>query len=112
MENKSVSFERKILFGGIIPNLLSAAFIYLYSAFIMGINAEKMVGTFFLLAVTVFIAQVLIAPITNNLIARSLSNRIAAWEKGESGNQNQFWRRTFSWRSTGCGRRRKPTDSF
>ncbi|MBP3608558.1 MAG: methyl-accepting chemotaxis protein [Treponema sp.] len=84
MENKSVSFERKILFGGIIPNLLSAAFIYLYSAFIMGINAEKMVGTFFLLAVTVFIAQVLIAPITNNLVARSLSNRIAAWEKGES----------------------------
>ena len=41
MKNK-MTFERRVFFTGMLPNALSAAFIYLYSTFIMQVDSNVM----------------------------------------------------------------------
>jgi len=86
MMNKTIkktnlqSFERRILFAGIIPNFISSTFIFMYSIWMM-----QMEFSFTYIAACVIfgltlVAQIIFAPLTNIAISRSLSKKIKIWE--------------------------------
>lgn len=87
---KNMSFEKRVFLAGIIPNFLSALFIYLYSMFIMQVDFIMMAKCFVLILGLVLPAQFVCAPLTNKLISRSLSNRIAKWEKDGLPKEERF----------------------
>jgi len=90
MEKKDMSFENKVYLAGIIPNFLSACFIYLYSMFIMGVNVNVMLQSLIVFGIMLLIAQFFIAPFANKLIASSLSHKIKKWEKNELTKEESF----------------------
>ena len=82
MKNK-MTFERRVFFTGMLPNALSAAFIYLYSTFIMQVDSNVMLQCLIVFLILFFPAQFLVAPLTNKMISRSITARIIKFEKDE-----------------------------
>ena len=89
MKNK-MTFERRVFFTGMLPNALSAAFIYLYSTFIMQVDSNVMLQCLIVFLILFFPAQFLVAPLTNKMITRSITARIIKFEKDELSSSEKF----------------------
>ncbi|MBR4012187.1 MAG: hypothetical protein IKI98_05140 [Spirochaetaceae bacterium] len=87
---KKMTFERRVYFSGILPNALSAIFIYLYSTFIMQVDSSVMLQCLGVFLLLFFPAQFLVAPLTNKLITRSITARILKFEKEELSSDEKF----------------------
>ena len=87
---KNMTFEKRVYLAGIAPNFLSAAFIYLYSMFIMQVEFSMMIKCLTVFLCMLIPAQFILAPLTNRLISRSLSIRIEKWKKDGLSPEERF----------------------
>ena len=85
-----MTFEKRVYLAGIAPNFLSAAFIYLYSMFIMQVEFSMMIKCLTVFLCMLIPAQFILAPLTNRLISRSLSIRIEKWKKDGLSPEERF----------------------
>lgn len=80
---KKISFERKVFLSGIKYNVFAALIIYFYSAFFIGMTPNQMFVSGLFTFGMVFLAQAAIAPVTNKILTKSLSDDIEEWNEIE-----------------------------
>jgi methyl-accepting chemotaxis protein len=80
MKHTYADFKHRIFRAGILPNLFSAFFIFVYSACIISMPL-KMWGPAFCIAVIITaVAEFLFAPLTNILVSGRLSEQLEYWK--------------------------------
>jgi methyl-accepting chemotaxis protein len=80
MSRRFSDFEHRILRAGILPNLFSAFFIFLYSACIISMPFALMFPAFGIALLITAVAQSVFAPVTNCFISRRLSKLLEYWK--------------------------------
>ncbi|MFA6857328.1 MAG: methyl-accepting chemotaxis protein [Treponema sp.] len=84
MKHTYTDFKHRIFRAGILPNLFSALFIFLYSVCIISMPF-KMWGPVFCIAVLITaVAEFLFAPLTNIFISREISEQLEYWRTEKS----------------------------
>ena len=77
MNNTQEPFNKRILREGMKPNLCAALLIFIYAAFFISLRLRQLPW-----AVLVVAAIVVFSPLTNSILTKKLSERIAAWQNG------------------------------
>jgi len=78
------SFEQQMMDTGLIPNLIAALFVTVFVSCLAGLTSENIAQVILLALGVVIVLQFIIAPITNKLITKSLSDDLEDWERYET----------------------------
>jgi methyl-accepting chemotaxis protein len=84
MNHKHTDFQHRLFRAGILPNLFSAFFIFLYSACIISMPLKTGVSAFCIAVSVTAAAEFLFAPLTNILISRRLSVQLEYLKTGKT----------------------------
>jgi methyl-accepting chemotaxis protein len=75
-------FNRRIQREGMKPNLCAALLIFIYAAFFISLKLRQLPWALLVVAVIVAFAEFVFSPLTNSILTKKLSGRIAAWQNG------------------------------
>ncbi len=77
-------FQHRMFRAGVIPNLFSALFIFLYSACVISMPVKTGLSAFCIAVIIIASAQFIFAPLTNFLVSRKLSAQLECWKTGKN----------------------------
>ena len=83
-KNKKKTFEKRMMDVGLIPNVAAGFVVMIFVSFLVGLPREKIVPVILLALCIVFLLQFVVAPITNKLITKNLSDDLEDWERYET----------------------------
>ena len=83
-KNKKKTFEQRMMDVGLIPNVAAGIVVIIFVSFLVGLPREKIIPVVMLALCVVFVLQFIIAPITNKLITKNLSDDLEDWERYET----------------------------
>ena len=83
-KNKKKTFEQRMLDVGLIPNVAAGIVVIIFVSFLVCLPREKIIPVVMLALCVVFVLQFIIAPITNKLITKNLSDDLEDWERYET----------------------------
>lgn len=83
-KNEKKSFEKEMMAAGLVPNLVAAFVLTVYVSALAGISNQVLVPVVILAIIVSIVLQFIIAPITNKLITKSLSDDLEDWERYET----------------------------
>ena len=79
--SKNTNFMNQIFKTGIGPNLISSLIMFFFSSFFIAFPAKRIPSAFAIYVVFVVFVQFVLAPFTNKLITKRLSERIEDWQE-------------------------------
>ena len=83
-KNKKKTFEQRMMDVGLMPNVAAGIVVIIFVSFLVGLPREKIIPVVMLALCVVFVLQFIIAPITNKLITKNLSDDLEDWERYET----------------------------
>ena len=83
-KNKKKTFEQRMMDVGLMPNVAAGIVVIIFVSFLVGLPREKIIPVVMLALCVVFVLQFIIAPITNKLITKNLSDDLDDWERYET----------------------------
>jgi methyl-accepting chemotaxis protein len=82
MNNIQEPFNKRILREGMKPNLCAALLIFVYAAFFISLRLRQLPWAVLVVAAIVAFAEFVFSPLTNSILTKKLSERIAEWQNG------------------------------
>jgi methyl-accepting chemotaxis protein len=83
VNNQYTPFDKVIFNAGMKPNLIAALLIFIYAAFFISLQFNQLPWAILIVAVIVACAEFVFSPLTNGILTKDLSRRVAAWEQSD-----------------------------
>lgn len=88
-ETDGIPFDKKIYKRGIVPNLVCALLIFMYSVLFLMIKPGQLPWALLAAAVITLAAEFIISPITNVILTKKITKDVQDWENGKLSDEKE-----------------------